>query len=103
MIVKDKVGRRRYIAFTVENDRRISKEEIKHMIFQSLRRKCSNISLVKPKLIWFEDNKGILRCTHSSKEETINALNSPSSGIHVRTIKTSGTIKGAKRYFYKRV
>lgn len=102
MVVKNKVGRRRYIAFVVES-RKITKEEISNAIIKELRRRGEKIALVKPRLIWFEDNKGILRCSHLKKEETISTLNSLGSGIHARTIKTSGTIKGVKRYFYNRV
>ena len=49
------------------------------------------------RLIKFEDNKGIVKCNHIEKDNTINLLRSInevlSSKIMINTLGTSGTIK----------
>jgi len=49
------------------------------------------------RLIWFDGEKGILRCSHLEKENTIKLLRSiksVSSGkVEIETLGTSGTIK----------
>lgn len=101
MVVKDKRGRRRYIAFIVETMIEVSGEEIFDIIKKKFRLN-NRLYIVKPRLVWFENNKGILRCSHIAKDEAIKVLNSISTiDIQIRTLKTSGTIKGAKQKFIK--
>lgn len=49
------------------------------------------------RLIRFEENKGIVKCNHIEKENTINLLRSikkiSSRKISIDTLGTSGTIK----------
>jgi RNase P/RNase MRP subunit POP5 len=49
------------------------------------------------RLIRFEENKGIVKCNHIEKDNTINLLKSiqaiSSNKININTLGTSGTIK----------
>ncbi len=49
------------------------------------------------RIIRFQENKGIIRCNHIEKDNTINLLRSikelSSSKIKIDTLGTSGTIK----------
>lgn len=49
------------------------------------------------RLINFNGEKGIVKCNHTEKENTIKLLNSikkiSSAEIEIKTIRTSGTIK----------
>lgn len=53
----------------------------------------------RPWLIHFREGKGIVRCSHVAKEEVIEALRSISSigsrEVTLRTLGTSGTVRGA--------
>jgi RNase P/RNase MRP subunit POP5 len=103
----DKTLRKRYIAFSVESPRDISRKEF----ISAIRMKApeqDKWEKMEPWLTVFENNKGILRCTHKGCEEAISLLNSIESigrervKIKVRTLGTSGTIKKAKsRYLSK--
>ncbi|MEM1514231.1 MAG: hypothetical protein QXW78_01970 [Candidatus Thermoplasmatota archaeon] len=76
MVVKDKVGRQRYILFTAE---------------------YKKIKLIKEynkvKLIFYNGKYGIVKCSHIEKEEIINFLNS----VNCKTLYTSGTIKKIRK------
>ena len=79
MVVKEKIGRKRYILF-LNNGRK--KEEI--------------IGVVRGKyyLAYYSKNFGIVKCKHIEKENTIEFL----THHGFKTIKTSGTIKKLKNY-----
>ncbi len=80
MVVKAKVGRRRYII--VENSGNL----------HSLIEKIKGIDR-KSKIIECIDNLCIIRCRHWYKEDIIRFLNS--NGI--KTYRTTGTIRRARR------
>lgn len=82
MVVKDKIGRQRYILFI--SDR--SKKEVMELVKKYKGK-------IRLKLIQYDRNYGIIRCGHKEKEEVINFLNS----CGLRTIKTSGTIKKLRK------
>lgn len=84
MVVKDKIGRQRYILFI--SDR--SKKELMEVV-----RKYKG----KIKLIQYNKEYGIIRCGHKEKEKVINFLNN----CGLRTIKTSGTIKKLRKILNK--
>jgi len=79
MVVREKVGRKRYILFLSKGKNR---EEI--------------IEMVKGKyyLAYYSKNFGIIRCRHTEKEKAIQFLKKHS----FKTLKTSGTIKKLKEY-----
>ncbi len=82
--------RYRYIAFRVEGPRAFRRDEVLAALH----------ALPDPLwLVGFEDPKGLVRCVHVRKDETIEALKSLASiaGVVVRvtTLGTSGTIRRA--------
>lgn len=97
----DKTLRKRYIAFSVEAQRDISRREF----ISAIRKNAQGQDIwekMEPWLTVFENNKGILRCRHTGCEEAILLLTSIESigregvRIKVKTLGTSGTIKKAK-------
>ncbi len=77
MVVKDKVGRHRYILFFSPDKNFKAIKKIKFV-----------------KLAFSKDNYGIVKCRHIDKEKVIGYLNRAG----YKTIKTSGTIKKLKKY-----
>ena len=55
---------------------------------------------VRPKLIDYDGEVGILRCVHTGKDEALDILNSITDvggmGLSVKTVKTSGTLRKAR-------
>ena len=107
MVVKDKVGRRRYIVFHIETEHSepFGRNEVIYAIKGSLRRLGLDPEHVKPWLTVFANNYGILRCAHTAKDDAIEclrAIRTLGRGRHavvVHTLGTSGTIKAAKRKY----
>lgn len=100
MRVKEKIGRKRYIVFQITiGDFR--KDDLEKMIFLYARRKFKNFKNLKLNLIKFDGEFGILRCSWKYKNDTIEFLNSMTKikgkDVDLRTIKTTGTIKKAKK------
>ena len=77
MVVKDKVGRHRYILFFSPDKNFKAIKKIKFV-----------------KLAFSKDNYGIVKCRHTDKEKVIDYLNKAG----YKTIKTSGTIKKLKKF-----
>jgi RNase P/RNase MRP subunit POP5 len=96
-----KTQRKRYIAFSVEAPRDISRKEFISAIRKNAQEQ-EKWERMEPWLTVFENNKGILRCTHTGCQEAILLLTSIESigregvKIKVKTLGTSGTIKKAK-------
>ncbi|KYK29642.1 MAG: hypothetical protein AYK23_01540 [Candidatus Proteinoplasmatales archaeon SG8-5] len=96
--------RRRYILFEVEAPRVLERWEL----IKALQRRASqmgfdNYEEGRPWLTAFNDNRGILRCSHTDKDKAIELLTSITEvgeddelKVVVRTLKTSGTIKKVK-------
>jgi len=96
--------RRRYILFEVEAPRTVERWEL----IKALQKKASQMGLDqhddgRPWLTAFNDNRGILRCSHTEKDSAIELLKSITQvgendelRVEIRTIKTSGTIKKVK-------
>ncbi len=82
--------RYRYIAFRVEGPRPFTREEV----LQALHALPSPLWLVD-----FDDPRGLARCVHTKKDETIAALRRLASiggvAVRVTTLGTSGTIRAA--------
>jgi RNase P/RNase MRP subunit POP5 len=93
--------RRRYIGFVVDSKNekpRIDKSEM----IREIRRQCRNIFDKDCKemgiyLVNFDGIKGIVRCNHVEKDNTIMLLESidkvSSQDVVLKTVGTSGTIK----------
>ncbi|HNU35085.1 MAG TPA: hypothetical protein PKJ15_00665 [Methanomassiliicoccales archaeon] len=97
MVVKEKRGRRRYIAFRAE--RKLSDEELLAFLNATL----SPCGIKVPKIIQFDGRMGILRCSPVDKEKVVAALaerSDPRGGIE--TLSTSGTLLTLReKYFPK--
>jgi RNase P/RNase MRP subunit POP5 len=92
MVVKEKRGRRRYVAF--ETSEIIDAETVSREIISSAVR----LGVRPPKLIQFEGRRGIVRSSEPEKEATIELLNA--AELPMRTLRTSGTLKTLReRYF----
>lgn len=96
--------RRRYIVFTIEAPRNIERWElIKEFQREGSRMGLDQESEARPWLTAFQDNRGILRCSHSDKETAIQMLEGVTEvgeerlEVRIKTLKTSGTIKQAKK------
>jgi RNase P/RNase MRP subunit POP5 len=92
MVVKEKRGRRRYVAFETSDPSdadTVSREIISSAVRLGVR---------PPKMIQFEGRRGIVRSYEPEKEATIELVNA--SALPMRTLRTSGTLKTLReRYF----
>jgi len=96
MVVKEKRGRRRYVAF--ETPESMDAETVSHEIISSAVR----LGVRPPKLIQFEGRRGIVRSLEPEKEATLELLNA--ADLPIRTLRTSGTLKTLReRYFAPRM
>ncbi len=94
-MIKDKVGRQRYILFSVDGS--ATRTDVIHAINNFYRKTHDDEDV--PWLTVYEKNYGIVRCKHTKKEDVINLLNSLKiKNDSVKTIKASGTIKKLKEY-----
>ena len=96
--------RRRYIVFEIDAPRPVERWEF----IKAVERRASQMGLDnrdegRPWLTAFRDNRGIIRCAHTEKENAIELLTSITEvgehselKVNVKTLKTSGTIKKAK-------
>jgi RNase P/RNase MRP subunit POP5 len=92
MVVKEKRGRRRYVAF--ETSDLADAETVSREIISSAVR----LGVRPPKLIQFEGRRGIVRSSEPEKEAIIELLNA--AELPMRTLRTSGTLKTLReRYF----
>jgi RNase P/RNase MRP subunit POP5 len=99
--VKDKIGRRRYIAFEIISDKNISRNDAVGMIRKEFK---PYFNSVKPWLTRYRNNKGLMRCAHTGKNDAIRVLNSVKqigkADVEIKTTGTSGTIKAAMRKYF---
>ena len=91
MVVKDKRGRRRYVAFEIVPHEAVSTEGI----VQVLAAEFSRRGLRAPKLIQYGKGFGIVRCSNEELARTKEILNAVIERPEARssTIKTSGTLR----------
>ncbi len=88
-------GRQRYVAFMIEGGETDRRGMIEAIRDEFSRKEYDEI---KPWLTVFEEDRGIVRCKHTGKKRAIEILNEIEvGGGKVKTIKTSGTIKKAKK------
>ena len=92
MVVKEKRGRRRCVAF--ETSEVTDAETVSREIISS----AVKLGVRPPKLIQFEGRRGIVRCLEPEKETTLELINA--SVLPMKTLRTSGTLKTLReRYF----
>lgn len=99
MTVKDRVGRRRYVVFTASSSSNQGniKKEVERVIYQ-LRKELKSLQLIQ-----FKNGFGIVRVLHFELDNAIAALNAEHSGLSIKTIVTSGTIRKAKEILAKKM
>jgi RNase P/RNase MRP subunit POP5 len=95
MVVKQKRGRRRYVAFIVEPP--ISYEAL----LADLRSIGDRLGVKTPKVIQFDGSFGIIRTSPVEKEAIIGLLNGEGEGFAVRSLATSGTLRTLRERFGK--
>lgn len=97
MMIKEM--RQRYIAFIIEDgstDRKGMIAKIREYFADDEYRR------IRPWLLVFTGDKGIVRCNHLHKDRCVEILNSMRiNGGNVQTVTTSGTIKKAKETLLK--
>ncbi len=102
MVVKDRVGRSRYVAFVVDSEREVGTGDL-ISAFKRVADKYHDSEQIRPWLIMFEKGKGIVRCGHTFKDECINLMQSIRTvggvKVNIRTLGTSGTVRGARRKY----
>ena len=100
MVVKAKVGRRRYIIFKINTDSVISKRDLIYTV--------NNISKQFRRPLWviqIWNNYGLIRCHHIDKEKTINILHTiewvgkKKNRATIQTLGTTGTIRSARKKY----
>lgn len=95
MVVKEKRGRRRYIAFRAEP--RLSDAELLAMLNATL----SPRGIKVPKVIQFDGGMGIIRCPPADKDKVIAALSEGSaSRSRITTLSTSGTLLTLREKYF---
>ena len=95
MVVKEKRGRRRYIAFRVNS--RISDGEL----LAALNATLTPLGIKVPKVIQFNGTMGILRCSPLDKEKVISALTERSDlRCRIETLSTSGTLLTLREKYF---
>jgi RNase P/RNase MRP subunit POP5 len=92
MVVKEKRGRRRYVAF--ETSEVTDAETVSREIISS----AVKLGVRPPKLIQFEGRRGIVRSLEPEKEAALELINA--AVLPMKTLRTSGTLKTLReRYF----
>ncbi len=91
VVVKDKVGRHRYVAFVVTPP--VDKARLAAALKNAP-------GPDRPWLVAYDGGRGLVGCGHIAKEETIAFLNGLRIGdARLRTTGTSGTIRKAREKF----
>jgi len=95
MVVKEKRGRRRYIAFRV--DSKISDAEL----LAALNATLTPLGIKVPKVIQFNGSMGIIRCSPLDKDKVISALTERSDPRYkIETLSTSGTLLTIREKYF---
>jgi RNase P/RNase MRP subunit POP5 len=108
MPIKSQRDKQRYIAFRITAPRQLSRKEFIAVLRRNIQDQNS-WDRMKPWLTVFENNCGILRCTHTTADEARTLLASiqdfgrEKTACKVETLCTSGTIKKAKSKIQKEI
>lgn len=100
--------RKRYIVFSVISGEKLSKKEIEESIRKKIGKIYGIIGVAKtdPQVVFYDPSikKGIIRTSHKEKELVIAALSLVreinGKKALIIPLKTTGTIKKAKKYMY---
>ncbi|MFO8077668.1 MAG: Rpp14/Pop5 family protein [Thermoplasmatota archaeon] len=94
--------RKRYVGFIITSQQNITREQmirhLQHHCYHLFGKSCKTYGIF---LTRFTGKKGIVRCHHTAKTETITLLQSitqiKDTTVSIKTIGTSGTIKSLLR------
>ena len=88
--------RYRYVVFRIESEISFAESSVTEALAAAFAGRA-------PRLVVYRRNFGIVRCTNTTKEETIRALNAMRTigrrQAAVRTLGTSGTIRKAREKY----
>jgi RNase P/RNase MRP subunit POP5 len=120
MVVKSKIGRKRYIVFQIDTGTSIDKRALIYTIkknFQGSRFSFKDLEQNKPIekesehfqavpwVIYIRNNYGLVRCHHLDTDKTIAFLQSirqvvgVNQPVKIKTLGTTGTIKSARKKY----
>lgn len=107
---KNKRIRRRYIVFAIVSEKTIDRKSLENAIRSTVSRYFGEASLIKadPQLIYYEPSigRGIIRTSHMEADKVVAALGAINringSGALIIPLKTTGTLKRAKKILYTR-
>ena len=103
MVVKEKIGRRRYIVFHIDTIATIDKKSLIYTI--NNRFNGSEVFRTTPWVIFIRNNYGLVRCHHLDSKKTIELLGSirqivgVNQPVKIKTLGTTGTIKSARKKY----
>jgi RNase P/RNase MRP subunit POP5 len=120
MVVKSKIGRKRYIVFQIDTGTFIDKKALIYTIKNRFRDLGSSFDdrdskksienefkafQTVPWVIYIRNNYGLVRCHHLDTERTIELLHSirqvvgVNQPVKIKTLGTTGTIKSARKKY----
>lgn len=95
-VVKDRVGRFRYIAFRIDGGKDLQTGEVIRALSEASQ---NHPQEARPRLIHFRDGEGIVRVSHLHRDAAVPLLRSLRTvgerEVRVFTLGTSGTIRKA--------
>jgi len=94
MVVKEKRGRRRYIAFDT------SAPASNETLLAYLMAVFTPIGVKTPKVIQFDGKRGIVRCSPIDKDKVLDALSKTKLDLSIRTLSTSGTLRTLREKYF---
>ncbi|MFQ5986098.1 MAG: Rpp14/Pop5 family protein [Thermoplasmata archaeon] len=100
MVVKERVGRNRYIAFRIEGGEDLQAGEVKAALTEASWHEPKE---ARPWLVRFRTGAGIVRVSHLHKDTALRLLRSlqriAARRVTVRTLGTTGTVRRAIRKY----
>jgi RNase P/RNase MRP subunit POP5 len=99
-VVKDRVGRHRYVVFRVEGGEDLEMGDVIGGLREAF---ASYPQEARPWLVLWRGGKGVVRCAHVRKDDVIHVLRSirriGGREVRVETLGTSGTVRKAVRKY----
>ena len=96
MVVKDRVGRFRYIAFRIDGGKDLQTGEVIRALSEASQ---NHPREARPRLVHLRDGEGVVRVSHLHRDAAIPLLQSLRTvgerEVRVLTVGTSGTIRKA--------
>jgi ribonuclease P/MRP protein subunit POP5 len=100
MVVRERTGRVRYVAFRVVAPRPLARGDFLAALRQA---SADRPDAPRPRLVLFDGRRGLVRCRHTAKDATIALLRGlrevGDQALVVETLGTSGTIRRARKKY----